>query len=214
MSTIFTFPGKMGDSILQWPVAYHWAKETGQKFTAYMDIQTCKPLVPLIEAQPCVEEVKLIEGVENWSCGGQPFHMNLPTSAFIGNTIYHLGLRGFPARQISIETREGSRVPLKVSPETFASEPSLLVAPLEKKNRLIVHGGIRASQGEEISRDEQRASELAKAICKELQHERLSKIIDHVHFVLNRVAYPCSDQVAISRCARYSRCEGRANLAR
>ena len=140
MSVVFTFSGKMGDAILQWPVAFHWAKETGKKFEVWMDEVTCKPLVPLFEAQPCVEKVKLVGGVENYACGGQPFHMNLPTSAFSGNTIYHLGFRCLPSRQISLEAREMSKVPLTISTDEFADTPCFDVGPVEKVNRLVLHG--------------------------------------------------------------------------
>lgn len=140
MSTVFTFPGKIGDAILQFPVAYHWAQQTGEHFDVWLDEGTCAPLVPLLNAQPGVAEVKLIPGVESYHCGGQPFHMNLPTSAFADNTVYHLGLRGFPVRQISLQTLNDSKVPIKVDPNVFANTPYLEVGPVEKKNRLVVHG--------------------------------------------------------------------------
>jgi len=140
MSVVFTMPGKLGDALHQWPVAYHWAKQHGEKFDLWMDEKTCAPLVPLFQAQPCVNEVKLVGGVENWSCGGQPFHMNLPTSAFSGNTVYHLGLRGFPTRQLTLQCLNDSKVPVEVDVDTLASEPSLVVEPWEPGNRLVVHG--------------------------------------------------------------------------
>ena len=140
MSTVFTFPGKMGDAILQWPVAFHYAKQTGNKVELWLDETTCKPLVPLFEAQPCVEKVKLVGGVENYNCGGQPFHMNLATSEFNGHTIYHLGMRSFPMRQISLQTLTDSKVPVTVTPEEFAETPSLIVDGVEPANRLVIHG--------------------------------------------------------------------------
>jgi hypothetical protein len=140
MATVFTMPGKIGDSILQWPVAYHYAKKSGEKIELWMDETTCKPLVSLFEAQSCVEKVKLVGGVENYGCGGQPFHLNLPTSAFEGNTIYHLGMRSFPARQITLQTLQDSRVPVRVEVEDLSNTPSLEVGDVEKKNRLVVHG--------------------------------------------------------------------------
>lgn len=128
MSTVFTFPGKMGDALHQWPVVYHYIKQTNdQDIELWLDETTCKPLVPLFEAQPGVKAVKLVSGVENYSCGGQPFHMNLPTEAFSGNRIYHLGLRQFPVRQLSLQCLQDSKVPIEVSPEVFAEEPSLRV---------------------------------------------------------------------------------------
>lgn len=140
MSTVFTCPGKMGDALHQTPIAYHWAKQHQAKATFWLDEKTCKPLVPLLEAQPWVESVELKGGVESYHCGGQPFHMNLPTSAFDGHTIYHLGLRGFPARQLTLECLQVSKVPVEVTPDVLATEPSLHAPVLEKKNRLVLHG--------------------------------------------------------------------------
>ena len=140
MAVIFSFPGKMGDALHQWPVVYHWAQKTGKKCELWLDEKTCAPLVPLFEAQPCVEAVKLIGGVENYSCGGQPFHMNIPTKAFAGNTVYHLGLRGFPQRQLTLEAFEASKVPVTVDPDVLASEISLEVPAPTRYNRLVLHG--------------------------------------------------------------------------
>jgi len=140
MAVVFTFPGKMGDAILQYPVAYHYAKQSGDKIELWMDETTCKPLVPLFEAQPCVEKVKLVGGVENYNCGGQPFHLSLPTSEFEGNKIYHLGMRAFPVRQISLQALSESKVPVTVPVEEFANTPYLEVGEVEKVNRLVVHG--------------------------------------------------------------------------
>ena len=140
MSTVFTFPGKMGDALMQWPVAYQWAKKTGQKFQVWMDEQTCAPLVKLFEAQPCVESVKLIGGVENWNCGGQPFHMNLPTSAFEDHTVYHLGLRNFPARQITLQTLNDVKLNVEIDKTALAEERSLHTKFYGPENRLVIHG--------------------------------------------------------------------------
>lgn len=140
MSTVFTFPGKIGDAILQWPVAFAWAKKTGQKFEAWLDKKTLGPIKPLFESEPCVESVKMIDGIDNYNCGGQPWHFNLESSAFEGKTIFHLGLRRFPARQITLETAANSRVPM-VDTEDMCRPVFLTdVPPGEKKNRLILHG--------------------------------------------------------------------------
>lgn len=140
MSVVFTMPGKCGDALHQWPIVYHWAKQTGKKCELWMDEKTCAPLVPLFEAQPGVETVKLMGGVEGYGCGGQPFHMNLPTSAFEGHTIYHLGLRGFPQRQLTLECLGNAKVPISVDPKTLSTETSLAVSAPAKYNRLVLHG--------------------------------------------------------------------------
>jgi len=80
-------------------------KMTGKKFHFWMDEKTCKGLVPLIKFQDGVESVECKSGIESWHMGGQPYHFDLPTEAYDGKEIYHLGMRQFPARQITHQTR-------------------------------------------------------------------------------------------------------------
>src|SRR5689334_475151 len=103
MSLVFTMPGRLGDACLQWPVAYHWCAQQEVRCEIWMDEKTCVPLVPLFEAQPCVERVVLRGGVEHYQCGGQPYTMNINTAEHLDHEIVHLGLRGFPSRQITLE---------------------------------------------------------------------------------------------------------------
>lgn len=137
---VMTMPGKAGDSLHQWPVAYHWAKKTGRKLTLWLDEKSCKIVAPLFAAQPCVEKVEFKPGVEHYNCGGQPFHFDLDTKEYIGITVYHLGLRSFPQRQLTLHCLQDSGVPVEIDPETLAEEPSLVVTPGEKKNRVVLHG--------------------------------------------------------------------------
>lgn len=148
MSVVFTAPGKCGDALHQFPVVHHWAKQSGEQCEIWMDEKTCKPLVPLFEAQPGVSAVKLMGGVENYGCGGQPFHMNLPTSAFEGHTIYHLGLRSFPVRQLTLECLKVSKVPVEVDPDTLAKEPCLTVEPRDSVDLLVdpIYSPVSASR--------------------------------------------------------------------
>ena len=122
---VWTAPGKVGDTLLQWPIAYQWHRMTGKKFHFWMDEKTCAPLVPLIEAQPCVEEVKLIPGIEHWRLGGQPFDFGLKTEDHLEYEIYHLGLRKFPERQITLQVLEW--LPFDIDKDKLAQEPSLVV---------------------------------------------------------------------------------------
>jgi hypothetical protein len=138
--TVFTFPGKAGDAILQWPIAYQWAKATGKKFTCWMDENSCKIVAPLFEAQPCVEKVEFKPGIENYKCGGQPWHFDLPTKDFVGRTIYHLGLRQMPVRQLTLQSLEDSKLTSKIDADALASEPSLVLDGVEPKNRVVLHG--------------------------------------------------------------------------
>ena len=141
MSTVFTMPGKLGDAIHQWAVAAAWLRESGKTCEAWLDEKSCKPLVPLLEVQPGVDRVALKSGVENYNCGGQPFHMNLSRDDWEDNLIYHLGMRGFPQRQISLQCREDSKVPINATPDEFANTPSIVVPdPAEPVNRVVLHG--------------------------------------------------------------------------
>lgn len=141
MSTVFTFPGRAGDALLQFPVAYQWSKVTGKTFECWLDPNTCKPLETLFASQPCVSKVEFKNGVENWNCGGQPFHFDLPTSAFVGHDVHHLGFRGFPARQITLETLENAKLSVGIDKEALAKEPCFhLDAAADGRKRLLLHG--------------------------------------------------------------------------
>jgi diadenosine tetraphosphatase ApaH/serine/threonine PP2A family protein phosphatase len=139
--TIFTFAGKAGDAIMQWPIAYHWARQHDSKFTVWLDEKSCKLVAPLFAAQPCVEKVEFKEGIKSYQCGGQPWHFDLPTSEIVGKTIYHLGFRCFPERQLTLETQTRCNVPAEVDIETLANtNPFVVPAAAEKVNRLVLHG--------------------------------------------------------------------------
>lgn len=139
--TVFTWPGKSGDALHQWPVARQWAKQTGKKFTCWLDEKTCAIVAPLFAAQPCVEKVEYKPGITGYNCGGQPWHFDLPTSDFEGRTIYHLGLRRFPDRQLTLECFENAKVPVEFSPDEIARAPMFHVEPLPHKGRTcVLHG--------------------------------------------------------------------------
>src|SRR5262245_11152508 len=72
------FPGKLGDAVLQWPVARAWARKTGKPIDCWID-KTAKQLKPLLEFQPEVGEVKVTEQSKSWECGGQPWDGGFPT---------------------------------------------------------------------------------------------------------------------------------------
>jgi hypothetical protein len=133
--------GKAGDAIMQWPIAYWWAKQHDAKFTLWLDEKSCKMVAPLFSAQPCVEKVEFKEGVVNYQCGGQPWHFDLNNSEFAGRNVYHLGFRSFPERQLTLETLERSNVPVSVDVATLANtNPFEVPAAGEKVNRLVLHG--------------------------------------------------------------------------
>lgn len=112
MSLVFTLPGKLGDCLHQWPVAYWYCAQQNKKCTLWLDENTLKPLVNLFAAQPCVEAVELKGGIKSYHMGGQPWDFGLTTKDHADHTIYHLGMRKFPTRQITLETLD--QVPLNV----------------------------------------------------------------------------------------------------
>lgn len=137
--TVFTFPGKAGDAVLQFPVAYQWHRKTGKNFTCWLDEKTCKIVAPLFEAQPCVNRVEFMEGVEHHHWGGQPWDFALPAEAYSGREVHHLGPRAFPQRQITLETLENIKLPFEIDREALASEPCISV-DREPANRVVLHG--------------------------------------------------------------------------
>lgn len=140
MSTVFTFPGKSGDAIMQFPVAYQWAKKTGKKFTAWLDERSCRLVAPLFEAQPCVEKVEYKAGVTGYGCGGQPWHFGLETKDLEGFTVYHMGMRSFPQRQLTLQCLEDAKLPIEIDKASLSMESCFSVGPVEKANRVILHG--------------------------------------------------------------------------
>ena len=139
--TIFTFPGKAGDAIHQFPVAYWWSKQHDDaKFTVWMDEKSCKMVAPLFAAQPCVENLELKAGVEGYACGGQPWHFGLDTADLIDRRVFHLGMRGFPTQQLTLECMSTCGVPITVDREQLSETSAFVVPEVEKANRLLIHG--------------------------------------------------------------------------
>lgn len=138
MSLVFTMPGKIGDALLQWPVVYWYCSQNNAKATLWLDEKQLKPLVNLFASQPCIEAVELKPGITSYHMGGQPWDFGLKTSDFLDHEIYHLGMRKFPSRQITLETLES--VPLHIERKDDMS--SLMVAVLHPhaNRRLVLHG--------------------------------------------------------------------------
>jgi len=143
MSVVFTLPGKLGDALLQYPMAYRWSQENNKRFSLWLDERELKPLVNLFKAQACVETIELKPGIENYNCGGQPYHFNLKTENFIGHTIYHLGFRKFPERQITLQTALDVFPNMNTEP---LSQPSLFVDDVKPVDRLVLHGTFTSHQ--------------------------------------------------------------------
>ena len=144
MSLVFSMPGKIGDAILQWPVAYHYCREHETRCTLWLDENSLKPLVPLFEAQPCVEKVELKSGVTSYHMGGQPFDFGLKTEDYVSDEVHHLGFRKFPQRQITLETL--TNVSLNIDADRIAHDPSLFLGPVKEHDRVVLHGAFASHQ--------------------------------------------------------------------
>jgi hypothetical protein len=122
----FTFPGRMGDLLMQWPVAYQWHKKTGEQFR----VVTCEHwnmprMLPLLETQKCVAEVTVMSGIINDdSCGGQPWHFNLKEDP----DYFHMGYQDRPNMQLTDFT-------LKYFPEPLDRDAVLNEASLDMGER-------------------------------------------------------------------------------
>lgn len=143
MNVVFTMPGKMGDALMQWPIVHQYIKQTGRRVDIWMDEKTCKPLVNLFKAQPGVDEVLLRGGIENYNCGGQPFHFDLDFFDLdlgdLGDrVIYHLGFRKFPERQGTLQSLQDSRTPITIPQDGW--QPSLTVEAQQGPSTLVLHG--------------------------------------------------------------------------
>lgn len=138
MSLVFTMPGKKGDALLQWPVVYQYCKAHQTSCTLWLDEGSLKELVPLFEAQPCVDAVVLKPGVQNYTCGGQPFDFGIATAEYVDNQVIHLGFRQFPQRQITLQTLHDA--PFELDSVALCQEPSLIVHEPLHGNRVVLHG--------------------------------------------------------------------------
>ena len=79
-------------------------------------------------------------GITSWHMGGQPWDFGLKTADHLDHEIYHLGMRAFPTRQITLETFE--RVPLHIDAEMLGKEPCMVVDACAGNDcrRLVLHG--------------------------------------------------------------------------
>jgi hypothetical protein len=144
MSIVWTAPGKIGDALLQWPIVYHYHKQNGGRATMWLDEKSLKPLVPLFESQPVVEKVELKPGIENYSMGGQPWDFALGTAEHIEHQIFHLGMRSFPQRQITLQTIEW--MPFKLRNIDW-TEPTIQSTLPVHFNRCVLHGTFQSTAG-------------------------------------------------------------------
>ena len=138
---VFSFPGKAGDALMQWPIAYWWAKEKGEQFICWMDEKSTKLVAPLFAAQPCVKSIEYRPGITHYACGGQPWHFGAAEGEYNGYLVHHLGFRTIPQRQLTLETLNNAQLGLSVTQDTLASIPTLEVeAEVTDQRICLLHG--------------------------------------------------------------------------
>lgn len=140
MSQVFYFPGKAGDSLHQWPIAYWWHRQHREPFECWIDEPSSKMLEPLFAAQPGVSKVVLTKQSANYNCGGQPWGGDFSTELHQQHNIVSLGFRAFPQRQLTLQTLNDVPLKLNVTHEELAETPSLAVPDEPKANRVMLHG--------------------------------------------------------------------------
>lgn len=134
----FWFPGRAGDTLLQAPVAAQWLKDHNEQAEMWLDSGSCSKLADLFVAQSWVSKVELKGPSDTYTCGGQPWHGKFTTEEHVAYEIVPMGMRQFPARQITLQT--ALDCPLKVETARLATEPAFDVGPVEKANRVVLHG--------------------------------------------------------------------------
>jgi len=143
-------PGKMGDLLYAWPVVQALAK----KHNAMVDFYTseyCRPLIPLLEYQPEVEQVIIPSDyrILDYGTGVQPWSMNVPTDGYVAT--YELGMRGWPDRgmiQYYADMMEVKAEPYHFDcPETSPFPGAVIVSSCPRLGKSYVESVIEALRG-------------------------------------------------------------------
>lgn len=119
----FTFPGRMGDILMSWPIVYQWYKKTGEKFKIVTcEHWGCPRVLDLLATQQCVADAEIWPHIINDdSCGGQPWHFNK-----LGmDNIIHMGYRSRPDQQLTKYVL--STFPEKLDEMEALDKPSLFL---------------------------------------------------------------------------------------
>lgn len=145
MKVMWTFPGKLGDAFLQWPVAKCWANEREQKITVGLAKQIAA-LEPVFRLQPEVEDVVLLDGIHSFHMGGQPFDFDFSKKDYEPwDEVYHAGFANFPTYQITQFVRDqmGLRIPA-----ALLESARIELGPREPQGYLAIHATPKSNNGE------------------------------------------------------------------
>jgi hypothetical protein len=143
VSTIWTFPGKIGDCFLQWPVARRWADQNLAQFGVAVS-EALRPIVPLLECQPGVTGVQVWPGITNFSCGGQPWDFGVRVAEGYGQ-VFHAGFRKMPTYMITQFVRD--QLGFTISSAELGAQ-SLFVGERYTHRMLVIHGTLRTHRND------------------------------------------------------------------
>jgi len=121
---LFTFPGKIGDALHQWPIARQWAEENDTQIEVGLSAKI-QPLAGLLLKQPYVSRLHLLPGITSDDVGGQPWDFGWKADKKEWDEVFHLGFRDFPREGLMRHVYERAGVPLKASFEDVWSQPSI-----------------------------------------------------------------------------------------
>lgn len=139
MKTLWTFPGKIGDALLQFGVAAAWMQQTGESIDVRIS-EGVEPIGGLLKAQPGVASVEVMtNAITSYHMGGQPWDFGLGEAVEGYDKVFHCGFRRFPTHQITRFTRDELGL-TEITDEDLATE-YLLNPGSEPQvaNRLLIH---------------------------------------------------------------------------
>lgn len=138
---LWTFPGKIGDAILQFGVMRGWLDATGKGADVQIS-EIVEPIGKILEIQPGVESVKVATNrITSYHMGGQPWDFGYKADELNGYSgVYHCGLRSFPTTQITKFTRDALGLEDVVSDQAL-EKPCLQVPAIAGlgERRLLIH---------------------------------------------------------------------------
>jgi hypothetical protein len=134
---IATFPGKMGDIFLQWPVAKLWAKRRGEQIDVGLPLEWAM-VAPLLEVQPEVDEVTFIHNIIFKTWKAMPPDYGIKDEPFMRwKKQLQMGFRDKPDCPVPLFTAKG--LCIETTKEELA-EQLLEVDTINKRDICVVHG--------------------------------------------------------------------------
>lgn len=132
---IATFPGKMGDVFLQWPVARAYAKANGGAIDIGLP-PDMGSIGQLMSIQDEVDEVTFLHGINKRSWKMDPPEMGIEKKPFMRwQQQLEMGFRDFPDDQITLYTAKCMGLPVE-----GLDKPSIYVGAAKTQDYCVLHG--------------------------------------------------------------------------